>query len=166
MLRILEESRGLKEYSDDYGAGDLDGPPISFSRILGEGDDKAEFSVEVDVNDGDWEATGPLWALNYVPNGSENPASRPVSYTAGQKDERGVVSKITGTEFMNPGKRLEMLPASIRAAAIAWVDRKVEDAVRNYEEEEPDYEPDDYNPDPDGHGYWDSYWSTGPGRDR
>lgn len=28
-----------------------------------------------------------------------------------------------------------------------------------------DYDRDNYNSDPDGHKYWDRYWSTGPGRD-
>lgn len=170
MLRILAESKGLKEYWDtDYGAGDMDGPPINFSRILGEGDDDADFSVEVDVDDGDWKAKGSIWVLGYVPNGSENPVSQPVAYTAGQKDGRGVVSKTTGTEFMNPGKRLELLPASIRAEAIAWVDREVEGAVQNYRPDDgSDYRDDrePYNPDPNGYGWEDSYWRDGPGRDR
>lgn len=152
----------LESYDDDYG-------PISFSRILGEGDIEAPFSVEVHVEDGRWEARGGIWVSGYVPNGSEKPASKPVAYTAGQKDPRGIVSDVTGTDFENPGRRLELLPTSIRAEAVAWVDKQVEDAVRNYTPDDPrdyDGDRDDYNPDPDGHGYWDSYWRTGPGRDR
>lgn len=169
MIQILNKAKGISEVSDDYGAGDYyDDPDISFSKILGEGDDQADFSVEVDIENGHWEAKGSIWVLGYVPNGSENPASEPVAYTAGQKDSRGIVSRTTGTEFMKPGKHLDLLPVSIKAEAIAWVDREVKDAMNNYKPEDPrdydDREP--YNPDPDGHGYWDRYWSTGPGRDR
>jgi hypothetical protein len=38
--------------------------------------------------------------------------------------------------------------------------------VEERPDEGPDYDRDDYNPDPNGRGYWDRYWSTGPGRDQ
>lgn len=164
MWRMLEDYDAWlqKPYQDAYADED-----VYFSTVLGE-DEGEPFSLEVDIQGGSWEARGGIWVLGYVPNGSENPASRPVAYTAGQKDARGTVSKVTGTDFENPGKHLELLPASIRDAAIKWVDDEVKQAVANYEPDDPrDYQDeDDYNPDPDGHGYWDNYWSHGPGRDR
>jgi hypothetical protein len=145
MLIILE---GRRNYGGTNialwlasGYDDKDDPPIVFSTILGEGDSKADFSVPIGVSDGHWEATGPLWALDYVPNGTENPASQPIAYTAGQKDEHGVVSRTTGTEFMKPGKRLELLPLSIRADAIKWVDEHVEEAIKDFIENPDDGRP-------------------------
>ena len=38
--------------------------------------------------------------------------------------------------------------------------------IKDLEQRPEDRDEDDYKPDPDGHGYWDRYWSTGPGRDR
>lgn len=169
MWRIVEGAKGVNEVSDDYGAGDYyNDHDISFTKVLGEGDDKSDFSVEVDVENGEWEAKGPIWVLGYVPNGSENPASEPVLYRAGEKGPYGTVNKTTGTEFMKPGKRLELLPASIRGEAVKWVEKMVQWEMDHYEPEDPrDYEDDrdDYNPDPDGHGWEDHYWKYGPGRD-
>lgn len=166
MIRILNESKGMNE-SDDYGAGAYyDDPDISFTAILGEDEDEP-FSVEVEIENGYWGVKGGFWAKGYVPNGSENPASRPVARTAGQKDKFGTADN-TGTEFENPGRKLELLPDSIRGAAIEWVDNEVKRKVDKYEPDDPrDYaDRDDYNPDPDGHRYWDDYWRYGPGRDR
>lgn len=150
---VPRKLRGRTDYDAWLTSGYEDGYDTlpSFSRILGEGDAKSDFVVEVDVVEGEWEASGPIWVLDYVPNGSENPASEPVAYTAGQKDSRGIVSKLTGTEFMKPGQRLELLPASIREEAIKWVNREVEEAIK-WHLEHPDYDsPDDqeepYNPD-------------------
>lgn len=96
----------------------------TFSTVLGD-DDGEPFTVEVDVNDGDWRPMGSIWVDGYVPDGSENPASQPVSYTAGQKARDGSVIRTTGTEFKNPGRDLELLPARVRDAAIAWINKEV-----------------------------------------
>lgn len=158
MIRILEESRGLKEHwADDYGAGDMDGHPVNFSRYLGEDDEDAPFAVEVNINDGHWEAMGPIWVLGYVPNGSENPASAPVR-------------KSTGTEFMKPGKRLELLPVSVRNGAVEWVNKRVQREVERYKPEDPRGHYDDdrgssYDSDEAAARWEDNYWKHGPGRD-
>jgi hypothetical protein len=126
----------------------------SFSKILGEDGDEP-FTVEVDVAEGHWTVSGPLWAVGYVMNGSEPKAGGPV------QEEKGVVM------FKTPGRRLENLPPALKMAATTWIDKEVEWFIQNYEEEDPrdheDHEP--YNSDPDGHGYWDNYWKHGPGRD-
>jgi len=125
----------------------------SFSKILGE-DPGDPFSAEVDVEEGHWTVSGPLWAVGYVMNGSEPKAGGPV------QEEKGVV-------FKTPGRRLENLPPALKMAATNWIDKEVEWSIQNYEEEDPrDHEDrDPYNPDPHGDRYWDRYWSTGPGRD-
>lgn len=167
MWRIIEgmdyDAWLEKPYQDDH-AGDN----AYFTTILGEGEKDAPFSLEVEIDGGSWKATGGIWVLGYVPDGSENPASKPVAETPGQKDRWGRTSDQTGTHFGKPGRRLELLPASIRDAAIKWVEDQVQKEIENYEPEDPrNYrEPDDYNPDPDGDGYWDNYWNHGPGRDR
>lgn len=151
-----------KPYQDAYADED-----ISFSRVLGE-DEGEPFTLDVDIDGGRWEARGGIWVAGYVPNGSENPASRPVAYTAGQKGKHGIISKVTGTEFESPGKRLELLPASIRDEAVKWVEKRVQWEIEHYKPHDPaDYQDeDDYNPDPHGYGWEDYYWSQGPGRDR
>jgi hypothetical protein len=42
-----------------------------------------------------------------------------------------------GTWFKKAGRDLELLPAHIRAEATKWIDQKVEDAIANYEPEDP-----------------------------
>jgi hypothetical protein len=102
--------------------------PPSFNKILGEdGDDL--FTVEVDVNDGEWTVSGPLWANEYVLNGSEPKAGDPMQ-------ESPNVAK-----FNAPGRRLENLPLSLKMAATAWVEKEVQRAIDRYESEDPrDYE--------------------------
>jgi len=134
--------KNLAEVSDDYGAGDYyDDPDISFRTVLGEGDDDAPFVLEVDVMNGRWESVSGIWVLGYVPNGSENPASRPVPQTAGGRDRFGHPHKLTGTEFENPGKDLELLPEPLKGRAIDWIEKEVQKAMSNYKPENPrDYE--------------------------
>ena len=106
---------------------DPDHQEPSFSKILGEDGDEP-FSVEVDVDEGRWTVSGPLWSMEYVLNGSEPKAGNPV------QEKQGVV-------FNTPGKRLENLPPSLKMAASTWIDKQVEWYIQNYKEEDPrDYE--------------------------
>jgi len=132
---------------------DPDHQEPSFSRFLGEDGDEP-FSVEVDVEEGHWMVSGPLWSMEYVLDGSEPKAGNPA------QEKQGVV-------FNTPGNRLENLPPALKMAATAWIDKQVEWHMQNHKEEDPsdhdDHEP--YNSDPDGHGWEDNYWKHGPGRD-
>lgn len=124
MMRILEnidyDAWLQKPYQDD--ANDWL-HRSNFEVLLGE--DKGEpFMVEVDVEDGEWKVArrsyspnGSIWVAGYVPNGSENPESEPKFEKNGTYD---------GTTFSNPGRRLELLPPSIREKAIKWIDDQVE----------------------------------------
>jgi hypothetical protein len=138
----------------------------SFSRILGEdGDDP--FIVEVDVDEGHWTVSGPLWSLEYVLNGSEPKAGNPVQEKQGASPNLPSAWRRAGVMFSTPGKRLENLPPALKMVATTWIDKQVEWYIQNYKEEDPrdydDHEP--YNPDPDGYGWEDNYWKHGPGRD-
>lgn len=140
MLKILEGTN----YDAWLASGYDDSVEPSFERFLGEGDLDSPFVVKVYVDEGAWTATGPIWVLGYVLNGSENPASEPVAYEDGEG--------YNGTKFMKPGKRLELLPLSIRADAIKWVDKEVERAIQDHLDGHDDYGYDDdreepYNPD-------------------
>lgn len=103
----------------------------NFQKVLGE-DEEDPFSLEVDVTDGHWESTGSIWVKDYLPNGSENPASEPEAIHAGGRYGH----KHNGTLFKKPGKRLELLPASIRAEAIKWIDKEVDYRIANPPEPE------------------------------
>jgi len=125
MMMILDKAKGLQEWggaSFDYGAGEMGDWP-SFSKVLGE-DDEDPFTLEVYVSEGNWEVEGSIYVKRYVLNGSESPASQPVAYETGDNP---------GVEFKNPGKKLELLPASIKANAIAWVNEEVIRAIENYD---------------------------------
>lgn len=127
MLEIIRKSK-INEVSDDYGAGAYhDDHDVFFSAVLGE-DEGDPFSLEVDIENGHWTSKGSIWVAGYVINGSENPASKPKALDG-------------GTEFSNPGKRLELLPLSIKNKAIEWVDKQVQWKVDHYKPEDPrDYE--------------------------
>lgn len=149
MVRILEESKGIKEgWGADYGAGDMDGPPVSFTRVLGEDGDEP-FSIEVDYHDGEWKPF----------RGTSSLFVRKEAGAAGSSDE--------WDEYKNPGKNLMNVPEPIRSRALAWIESELEWYAAHWKPEDPrDYEErEPYNDDPDGHRYWDRYWSTGPGRD-
>lgn len=164
MLQILEganEPYGKKMLAEGSGP------------VFGEDEDEP-YSVQVDILDPDWYNVAHYWVVDggfYVRNrlqdGTEPPISRPEFQIAGQtKDRWGKTAEYTGTDFMNPGKNLENLPEPLRSHARDWLDKQVDHYLSNHD---PDGyggdEGDDYNPDPDGRGYWDRYWSTGPGRD-
>jgi hypothetical protein len=165
-LKTIEESKMINEYWWENGPPD-DPPEFSGTRVLGEDEDDP-YSLEVDIADGSWEALGGFWVRNRLQDGSEPAISKPQFFVAGQKDQNGRNIEHTGTDFLNPGKHLEHLPEPLKSQAIKWVNGEVGRITQNYDprDDGPDYDRDDYNPDPDGHGYWDRYWSTGPGRDR
>jgi len=133
MMMILEKAKGLNENRrgggwasawDDYGWQDS----IRIHKVLGEDDDDP-FTLEVDITEEGWEVLdGGIFVVGYVPNGSENPASKPEAYT----DDQLSGSRL-GTLFRNPGKKLELLPASIKAAAVDWVDKQAQEAIENYD---------------------------------
>jgi hypothetical protein len=130
---------------------------FKFKQMLGE--DKTDpYSVEVEIENDDWTVIGDILVRNYVPNGSENPISRP-EYV---KDN----TVGDGTFFYNPGNKLQNLPSAIKNHALDWIQHEVNIAISKYDstDDEPEYEPD--NPDPHGDAHWDRYWNKGPGRDR
>jgi hypothetical protein len=156
MLRILEN------VNESYGRG----------HVFGEDEDDP-YSAEVNILDPDWynvahywEVEGSFYVRNRLQDGSEPPISKPEFQVAGKtKDRWGNIDKYTGTEFMNPGKNLENLPEPLGSHARDWLDKEVDRYLGNYNPDDSRDDGDNYNPDPDGHGYWDRYWSTGPGRD-
>lgn len=90
------------------------------SHVIGEDDDdpfRGEIEISGSFREEDWEIEGSFFAVNYVPNGSEPAIGRPVYHPH---------EKYPGTEFMNPGKRLENLPEPLRGEAIKWVEREFE----------------------------------------
>lgn len=142
--------------------------------VFGEDEDdpySGEFYLDIEHDESssswEWETNGSFYVKNRLQDGSEPAISKPKFYVAGKTmDQWGKPDKYTGTEFMNPGKRLENLPASIKAHAIAWVEKQVEKYVDNYEPHDPsDYDHDGPSGYDDGGSYWDNYWSVGPGRD-
>lgn len=135
MLRILEGAGWDGGYDGryDHPPKEWDHEDVSIRElVLGE-DEEDPFHLVVDINSGEWECTSDIWVRDYVLNGSENPLSRPKNDTkfSDQKSEMGAT-------FENPGKGLELLPASIRNAAIDWVDKKVQKAIENYDPSEGD----------------------------
>lgn len=104
MLRILEHESEPRVYLH--------------RKMLGE-DEGSPFCLEVNADNDGWECDNEIWVKGYVPNGSENPASRPTPET------KWPHSSEEGTTFKNPGRHLEMLPQSIRAGAVEWTEKEV-----------------------------------------
>lgn len=113
MCRILEgydyDSWLGKPYQDDLERE----RSVSFSRVLGEGDDEAPFSIEVDYYDGEWSPGGSLFV----------------------RGDEGGESK--WEEYKNPGKNLMGVPEPVRGRALAWINAEIERLVANYEPEDP-----------------------------
>lgn len=135
------ENKNLQEWDPVYPTDKDLGIGPSFSKLLGE-DEDSPFTVEVDV-DGDgghWTVRGKFWANEYTPNGSEPQISQPF-YDPNNK------YGYKGTEFRNPGEKLENIPEPLKTQAKKWIDEQVDWYIQNYEEEDPrDYmdRPDNY----------------------
>lgn len=135
MLQILERRRTWQNvvnsgpsHWDDPGAEYVD--PTFHVDLMGlENHPPVPFFASIFVHEGYWEceltSSTPFFAHGYRLDGSENPASRPV-----QEND--------GVKFQNPGKRLELLPDSIRDRAIKWVDDEIKWQIKNYSERERD----------------------------
>jgi hypothetical protein len=96
---------------------------LEWSWVVGE-DEEAPFSAMLsDHGEEGWSIHGSLWAKDYVPNGTENPVSQP-QYRSG--------ANFTGTEFKNPGERLENIHEPLRSQALKWIDNE---HLRNFERE-------------------------------
>ena len=114
----------IKERKIKAETNDPDYQSPYFSRFLGEDDDSEEpFAVEVDFADDDWEARGPLWAREYVLNGSEPKAGNPVQESPGK------------VVFKTPGKKLENLPPALKQVATKWVNDQIDWHLDNFDPE-------------------------------
>lgn len=123
MIQILEG----RSWEDIVNSGPShwddpnDGVKPSFStELMGpENSPPVPFYANIDVEEGYW-TCDVFFAYDYKLDGSENPASQPVQES-------------DGVTFKNPGKRLELLPASIRERATQWVEKQVDWWVKNHD---------------------------------
>lgn len=127
-LQTLSEWKGVGSDWDYPPAGHPDDGGYESNSVhlnhvqLGE-DDGSPYHLEVNIRDGKWECISDFFAKGYVPNGSENPLSRP---EYGAKWPHGGDE---GTTFENPGRKLEFLPASLMKMALQWVEEEVSKIV-------------------------------------
>lgn len=112
----LQKGRGMKTFLEW-----MEGLKLEWSWVVGEDDDAPFTAMLNDYGDEGWSIHGSLWVKDYVPNGSENPSSQP-QYFSGDK--------FTGTEFKNPGDRLEKIHEPLKSQALKWID---EEQIRKFE---------------------------------
>jgi hypothetical protein len=121
MIKILES---VKSEGYHYEGPEHDERDISYSLLVGE-DEGSPCSCEIDGENNVWEPRNGIFIADYVPNGTENPITKPKYYKPGSLP----AWPSGGTDFDNPGEGLKNLP---NAPAIERCEKFIEDEINRY----------------------------------